>query len=385
MAAGAHTFVRITLVGGVATEADPPGSVWANPDPHLEERRRLGLARRRFWRALCNATPELNASVFHYPSRIIDPASSVWETASQFWNVVTSNVASSFVHQDWMIAGAVLRTAASASEAEALRASVLRFCDEGDVALTYAPFEVNAPAEAPDDHEAATRAAALREDPLLRCVACKTKLAVRNRCTRCHKVRRSDGALIDRARARVDSSCVLRPGQVSFCNAACQKAAWKVHKLVCLRSIPAVVSPTRAANGSHSAPTSLVIVESAPTSPIRRVAGSTPMPPVGSESTPPLPVGADGAPTSPVSVDSAPPSPVGAESAHPSPVGADSVPPSSAGDADSVPTSSAGSDDSSAPAGPSADSNMIPSPVGGASSAPPSANESPFEWSCSLC
>ena len=190
---GEHKYVRITLVGGLAASADPPGNPWDNPDPERDERRRLGLVRRRFWRALFNAFPDLNNAIFKYDAEIIAPDSPNWETSTK---VESSRWAR------WEKPGMVLRTAASPLDADELRAMVARFCHDGDVDITYEEFAVVV-AEPPEKPAAPPP----REDPLLRCAACKRKLVVPNRCSRCRAV--------------------------SFCNKHCFKAAWPVHKLTC--------------------------------------------------------------------------------------------------------------------------------------------------------
>ena len=202
---GVHQYVRITLVGGSATCADPPGNHWDNPDPRRDERQQLGLCRRRFWRALFNAFQDLNA-IFHYDAEVLAPDSPNWETTTR-------------VHpfRRWEHPGTVLRTAASPLDADELRAMVARFCHDGDVEIEYEEFTVVVdtppePAATPPPHE----------DPLLRCAACKRKLAVPNRCSRCRAV--------------------------SFCNKHCFKMAWPVHKLKCA----APSSPTSGATSGGS-------------------------------------------------------------------------------------------------------------------------------------
>ena len=120
---GEHKYVRITLVGGLAASAEPPINHGENPDPGRDERHRNGLARRRFWRALFNAFPDLNNAIFSYDAEVISPDSHNWETSTKVWQT-----------RRWEYPGTVLRTAASPLDANELRAMVARFC-HGDAGL----------------------------------------------------------------------------------------------------------------------------------------------------------------------------------------------------------------------------------------------------------
>ena len=136
---------------------------------------------------LFNAFPDLNNAIFKYDAEIISPDSHNWETSTK---VESSRWAR------WEKPGMVLRTAASPLDADELRAMVARFCHDGDVDITYEEFAVVV-AEPPEKP-----AAPPPRGPALRCAACKRKLGVPNRCSRCRAARVLQQALLPRGVAR---------------------------------------------------------------------------------------------------------------------------------------------------------------------------------------